>query len=302
MNPTVDLLTRVDMMAAKRPGGAKVLPSYPQLAPTLGLPKAKPLDPVELSTRLAGLIVEADIVGVGLAQAVPGHPGPPVDVKMLEGFINSGSEPLRRLASYYIEKWSKAVGRRSQQMKDLRGVTPKQGPPPPPTLPDREWYRFGIDAEGRRVTLERHNWWREQYGMPKLAYRAELEPSALDWACQLAQGDIIRGMLRGLRHAPVELGENIKYLGRQSHNLADHARPVDDYADEGQFFDRSTKCNKIGKEHQDTGHFTQLIWKATKFVACGYVVVKDNSGLCHQVWVHRYSPEGNRTAGFLENT
>src|SRR5262245_43579161 len=322
MNPTVNLLTRVDMMAAKRPGGAKVLPSYQQLAPTLGLPKAKPLGPVELSTRLAGLIVEAKIVGVGLAQAVPGDPGRPVTVEMLEGFINSGSEPLRKLASYYIEKWSKAVGRRSQQMKDLRGVTPKHVLPPRPTLTGgARWVPTEVDDEVRDVTLATHDEISKKYGIAPLKYNLQLEPGAWEWAYHLAGQIPYVGehctdvAVPGLGVA----GENIgmdEFGGGGTGRFKvqwtpDHAKMVKKYEGEAQYYDLEKKTGKPGRNEKHYGHFTQLIWRETRFVAVGFAVVEEpmvRNNVATKyfkgrgVWVHRYYPAGNIKGRFAENT
>jgi hypothetical protein len=75
---------------------------------------------------------------------------------------------------------------------------------------------------------------------------------------------------------------------------------VDEYGKEEEFYDT---VNKKPKESSgEYRHFTQLIWRATKLVACGYAAVKDPDGGTRGVWVHRYFPRGNMTGQLRENT
>jgi uncharacterized protein YkwD len=42
-----------------------------------------------------------------------------------------------------------------------------------------------------------------------------------------------------------------------------------------------------------TGHFTQLVWKSSKRVGCGYAVCNGKNGTPGKFWVCEYSPAGN---------
>lgn len=42
-----------------------------------------------------------------------------------------------------------------------------------------------------------------------------------------------------------------------------------------------------------TGHFTQLVWKASKRLGCGYAVCNGKNGTPGKFWVCEYSPAGN---------
>ena len=54
------------------------------------------------------------------------------------------------------------------------------------------------------------------------------------------------------------------------------------------------------KFSDDTGHFTQLVWKATKLLGVGYKIVTDKS--MYKIYVvAQYSPEGNVEGLYSEN-
>ncbi len=54
------------------------------------------------------------------------------------------------------------------------------------------------------------------------------------------------------------------------------------------------------KFSDQTGHFTQLIWKGTKQLGVGYTIVKGGSGYIMYV-VAKYSPAGNVKGLYSEN-
>lgn len=52
------------------------------------------------------------------------------------------------------------------------------------------------------------------------------------------------------------------------------------------------KC--IADQHSSgCGHYTQLVWRNTKEVGCGYATCVDDNGFSDGVWVCNYSPPGN---------
>ncbi len=44
---------------------------------------------------------------------------------------------------------------------------------------------------------------------------------------------------------------------------------------------------------EQTGHFTQVVWKSTKRVGCGVAYCDGKNGVHGQFWVCEYSPPGN---------
>ncbi len=49
----------------------------------------------------------------------------------------------------------------------------------------------------------------------------------------------------------------------------------------------------------DTGHFTQVVWKSTKEIGCGYRT--GCGGSWPNVWVCQYNPAGNVIGNFADN-
>jgi hypothetical protein len=53
-----------------------------------------------------------------------------------------------------------------------------------------------------------------------------------------------------------------------------------------------SKC--IADQHSSgCGHYTQLVWRNTREVGCGYATCVDDNGFSDGVWVCNYSPPGN---------
>jgi hypothetical protein len=297
----------------KEAAGPKLLPSHQQLAPTLGLPKVAPFPSEELNKRLTGLKAAADKVRVGLGQVVS------LKEATLLDLINSDNATVRGEASRIMEEWTKAVRRKAEEIKRLRGITPKSSPPPKEGKlnPDSEWEVIGLDQAGRDTILQAHNRWRHKYRMPLLEYDLRLEDFALDWASNLAQKwpdkdkyskhrKEVTGITTRVDPFPGETGENIEpnavfqvYDAKMPTWKIDHNTPVDDWGSEEEYYDHQLKKPKPNlASHQDPGHFTQMIWKATTKVGCGFVMfaIRHRNGrlvTIHAWWVCNYYCAGN---------
>jgi hypothetical protein len=105
---------------------------------------------------LAFLAAEAQVVGVGLDQAVILR-SRSVTLDSLLGYIDSDQPQQRRAASLIMEQWTKAVDARTEKIKNLRGATPKETVPLPELGKDESWYQIGIDDWGRIEILKAHN-------------------------------------------------------------------------------------------------------------------------------------------------
>jgi pathogenesis-related protein 1 len=59
---------------------------------------------------------------------------------------------------------------------------------------------------------------------------------------------------------------------------------------------RSESCDATCIDEQNSsgcGHYTQVIWRNTKEVGCGYAQCLDKRGLTDEIWVCNYDPPGN---------
>jgi pathogenesis-related protein 1 len=122
--------------------------------------------------------------------------------------------------------------------------------------------------------LAAHNAVRAHVGVTPLKWSDRLADQAQSWANHLLTGD-------RLAHRPDHLyGENLfEIAGAQT--SPEHV--VETWAAESRDYDyAANKCRKV------CGHYTQLVWAATKTVGCGVA----RSGR-REVWVCNYDPPGN---------
>ena len=144
-------------------------------------------------------------------------------------------------------------------------------------------------AKDRDEFLKSHNQCRQNTSnkIPPLKWDFTLENESRSWAAHLATN------VGELQHSKpsadeVRYGENLHFNPDKSFTPKD---AVNSWCNEkvnfkpgGQFPDVSN----TGK-WQDVGHYTQVIWKETKFVGCG--TAQDSQGNTYVVC--RYLPPGN---------
>jgi pathogenesis-related protein 1 len=127
-----------------------------------------------------------------------------------------------------------------------------------------------------------HNRARARHCAPPLRWSVKVARSAQRWA------DTLRASGCGLRHSQGQYGENL---------AAGTAGMLDPAAVVGMWYDEVKRYSFArGAFSMQTGHFTQLVWRATSEVGCG-------SAQCDgvDVWVCQYDPPGNVQGEFREN-
>ena len=125
--------------------------------------------------------------------------------------------------------------------------------------------------------LKAHNQVRAQDGQKPLVWSKDLEQISQQWANKLASSC-------QMYHHQGELpfGENLFYKSQS----ASATEVVRSWASEKQFYNyQQNKC-QAGKQ---CGHYTQIVWKGTTDVGCGYKSCSNGS----QIWVCSYFPAGN---------
>ena len=125
--------------------------------------------------------------------------------------------------------------------------------------------------------LAAHNRVRRAVGVPDLQWSTRLSEIAQDWA-----GHLGREGCRMHHSGAAGLGENLAWAAGQR---LSPAQVVAMWVDEARAFDpRGNECDAGAV----CGHYTQVVWRGTKFVGCGMVGCGDS-----EVWVCNYSPPGN---------
>ena len=129
-----------------------------------------------------------------------------------------------------------------------------------------------------QAVLDEHNSYRAKHCVPALAWSAELAASAQVWAerCNFDHD----------HQSPH--GENLFWgtAGRFSPQSAVES-----------WYEEITAHNFSSPElGEETGHFTQVVWKDSKHIGCGMAACRGN-----HYWVCRYSPAGNVSGRYRRN-
>uniref|UniRef100_A0A0N4Z2W9 SCP domain-containing protein n=1 Tax=Parastrongyloides trichosuri TaxID=131310 RepID=A0A0N4Z2W9_PARTI len=131
---------------------------------------------------------------------------------------------------------------------------------------------------------KQHNCYRKNHGSPPLKCSKKWANSAQNYADKLARENV------GLHHSQSngEYGENIFWWSAKSGVY----QAVKMWYDEIKNHDYNSNHINWG-----TGHFTQIVWKATKLMGCGISVAYDDGVFV----VCQYYPIGNYDEHFLTN-
>ena len=132
-----------------------------------------------------------------------------------------------------------------------------------------------VKSANQIKVVDLHNIYRKEVGVPNIKYSAECEAYAQKWAERLAKKN------SGLNHSSTsKYGENIYW----NSGSATETNMIDCWVKEKKDFNSRSR-----KHSSKNGHYTQIIWKNTKFVGTGMAVAKDGS----EYWVCTYYPAGN---------
>lgn len=188
-----------------------------------------------------------------------------------------GSQPSSMVA---YEESSQAGG-------GAPGAAPEApGPQPQPTAePERPAPAPAPDAEAAlpahaRAILEAHNRVRAQHCARPLTWSDDLARTAQDWATSLRDNGC------GFEHSDTAYGEN----------LAAGTDLSPENAVELWYQEASKYSFKRPGFSMATGHFTQMVWLATRSIGCGF---SECQGM--RLWVCHYDPPGNVLSLFPDN-
>ncbi|XP_072016716.1 uncharacterized protein [Amphiura filiformis] len=158
----------------------------------------------------------------------------------------------------------------------------KKADTPAPTVSKSELKKF------QKETLEHHNNYRKKHKSPALKMSDELCKSAQDWAEQLASKD------QPLKTSGTYgVGENIAMHYSSATTEYSGKQATDQWYIEG----ASKYDYKKAAFSQDSGHFTQLVWKGSKEFGVGKAITKENK----VILVAQYKPPGNMRGDYADN-
>lgn len=130
--------------------------------------------------------------------------------------------------------------------------------------------------------LAEHNAVRARHCAPPLTWSPKLAAVAQAWA------EHLRDHGCGFDHSRSSYGEN---LAGGTAGTLDAAAIVGMWAEEESAYDFAH-----GGFSMDTGHFTQVVWRATRQVGCGMATC---NGM--DTWVCNYDPPGNMEGDYADN-
>lgn len=168
--------------------------------------------------------------------------------------------------------------------------TPDQPPPPPPPTPEpasRPAPRPKAPPSGKlsadnQALLDAHNRARAKHCAGPLAWSPRLEQAAQQWASTLVKKGCVFG------HSGGQYGENL---------AAGTIGALDGESTVQMWYDEVKQYNfKRGGFSMNTGHFTQLVWRATTQVGCARAQCKGND-----IYVCEYDPAGNVETEYQQN-
>ncbi|XP_030579666.1 Golgi-associated plant pathogenesis-related protein 1-like [Archocentrus centrarchus] len=140
------------------------------------------------------------------------------------------------------------------------------------------------DESFKNEFLDTHNAYRAQHSAPPLTYNSELNDAAQKWAEEMLEK-------KTLGHSHTEDGENVFYSFSSVAKKLTGKEAVNSWYSEIKDYDFS-KPGHQGK----TGHFTQVVWKASTELGVG-IATDGNTVFV----VGQYRPGGNITnAGYYE--
>jgi pathogenesis-related protein 1 len=228
----------------------------------------------------------------------------------LQKWVDSEDEKCHRAAALILDTWKDLISAKVDEMQRLKGASPKQESPPTglKLVQNSTAEDLGGLQPWEQCILDSHNTWRAKYSRfprklkPSLTYDRTLAGHAQLWADYLAKNDQYKHnantTVSGFT-GPV--GENLSREGwmgtsRSKRQLLESA--VDGWGNEDKFYDFVKHESKTGDM---VGHFTQLIWRNTKKVGCGYALIQRPGGWTYCYIVCVYHPSGNYTGQYPDN-
>lgn len=142
-------------------------------------------------------------------------------------------------------------------------------------------------SEQAVALLAIHNRLRAKHGVPPLTWSADIAVTAERWANACTR-----------RHEteflhPNKLGENMGFDGKIDTSAESLSNAIQRMYDEIKSYRYERPgFNKQGSSQEtQTGHFTQIVWKETKELGCGWAICPNSQ--YKTILVCRYSPPGN---------
>ncbi|MFJ4923481.1 CAP family protein [Streptomyces sp. NPDC088725] len=157
----------------------------------------------------------------------------------------------------------------------------------------REPLRDSTDRAFLREILRSVNSYRARHGVPPVKLDTKVTRYAKSRAATVSSREQLREAHRGLDH---KYGENLFWHGSTEPNKVAASAAVRAWYEESSKYDFDS-----GQFSEETGHFTQLVWKGTKRIGAARADGKGDDEMHESYIVVNFSPPGNMTGAFKEN-
>ncbi|GIM12025.1 hypothetical protein Vretimale_15477 [Volvox reticuliferus] len=139
-------------------------------------------------------------------------------------------------------------------------------PPPPATIINGTVVLQGGNCPDAQQLLDKHNYYRSFHSAPPLVWDASMAAAATAYAAKLATQDCI------MRHSKVVDGENLWQQHGYPKTDDKCASAAKDWYYEIKYynFDVADPFTTNWYQTQMVGHFSQLVWKGSTMLGCGY--------------------------------
>ena len=137
-----------------------------------------------------------------------------------------------------------------------------------------------------KIILEEHNKYRKRHGVPNLELDNDLIKSATVYAESLAKNSDPNYLIPSNNYymGDEKLGENLFQCNQQSCKIDNYIQSLNVWYSEKEFYNFNTN-----KGDKATANFTQIVWKSTKKLGCGF---GNKTNTSYKVVCH-YLPKGN---------
>ena len=154
---------------------------------------------------------------------------------------------------------------------------------------DNQSYLLPVNSEVKAKIVALHNKYRGEVGVPPVKWSDVVQKSSEDWALHLAENEglrLVHSVSRGGYGENLSGGPGVWGTDKDAYTALEFA--VTSFGNEKRYY-KNIPVTIDGNFYQ-YGHYTQMVWRATREIGCAVAKRRDIPGY---IAVCRYNPAGN---------